>query len=156
MVFQGNSVHVKKAGSNTWLGHSTNASVLRENESARIEIRASIKSGKILLYVDGKFIDMWEDDAVKADTLGKGFHLISQDSAPLRISNILVSEWDGYTDDLPKKQNRFQGGRGFRGNLGMQNQTDTAKPDKEEELEGRMVLLNGDCGCTNTVLRRCF
>jgi len=141
MVFQGNSVHVKKAGSNNWLGHSTNAGMLRENESARIEIRASLKSGKVLLFVDGEFIDMWEDDAVKADALGKGFHLISQDNAPLRISNILVSEWDGYTDDLPEKMNRLRGGRGFRGNWDMEDQ---ANADEKELPEGRMVLRNGD------------
>lgn len=144
MVFQGNSVHVKKAGSNTWLGHSTNAGVLRENESARIEIRASIKSGKILLFVDDEFIDMWEDDAVKADALGKGFHLITQDNSPLRISNILVSEWDGYTDNLPEKVNRFQGGRGFRGNWDFEQQSDEEDKEEEELNEGRMVLLNGD------------
>ena len=54
MVFQGNSVHVKKGGSNEWLGHTTNAGMLKENEKALVEIKASTKSGKILLYVDGR------------------------------------------------------------------------------------------------------
>jgi len=141
MVFQGNSVHLKRSGSNTWIGHSTKAGVLREQEKARIEIRTSLKTGKILLFVDDEFIDMWEDEKVDADSLGKGFHFISQDNAPLRISNILVSEWDGYTDDVPKQQDQFQG-RGIRGGFGFED--DFEKKDEEEVLEGRMVLSNGD------------
>jgi hypothetical protein len=146
MVFQGNSVHVKKAGSNNWLGHSTNAGVLRENEKARIEIKTSLKSGKIALYVDGAIIDIWQDDAVDKERLGKGFHIVSQDSSPLRVSNIEVTGWDGYLEDVPDRRLRFQGrfqggfeleGGGFGGG-------ESPEPAKEEIPEGRMMLRNGD------------
>lgn len=145
MVFQGNSVHVKKAGSNNWLGHSTNAGVLRENEKARIEIKTSLTNGKIALYVDGEIIDVWQDDAVEKERVGKGLHIVSQDSSPLRISNIEVTGWDGYLDDVPDRrlriQGRFQGG-GF--NLEGFGGSDTQEAAKEEIPEGRMMLRNGD------------
>ena len=141
MVFQGNSVHVKKSGSSNWLGHSTNSGDLRENEKARIEIKVSLDSGKILLYVDGEFIDIWEDEDVDKTKLGKGFHIVSQDSSPLRISNISVSAWDGFTEELPNRQDRFRN-RGFQGDF------DDGEPDAESGQENinenRMVLRNGD------------
>jgi hypothetical protein len=145
MVFQGNSVHVKKAGSNNWLGHSTNAGVLRENEKARIEIKASLKSGKIALYVDGQIIDVWQDDAVDRENLGKGLHFVAQDGSPLRISQIELTGWDGYLDDVPERrlrfQGRFQGGFEMEGDFGG---ADTPVAPKEEIPEGRMMLRNGD------------
>lgn len=143
MVFQGNSVHVKKSGSSNWLGHSTNSGDLRENEKARIEIRVSTVSGKILLYVDGRFVDIWEDEDADKTKLGKGFHIVSQDSSPLRISNIAVTGWDGITGELPNRQERFRNG-GFQGEFDFGDEgTDPGK--KEEEVaEGRMVLRNGD------------
>lgn len=146
MVFQGNSVHVKKAGSNNWLGHSTNAGVLRENEKAHIEIKASLKTGKIALYVDGAIIDIWQDDAVEKEHLGKGFHIVSQDSSPLRISNIEVTGWDGYLDDVPERRLRFQGRfqGGFELDGGGFGGRGTPEAPKEEIPEGRMLLRNGD------------
>lgn len=141
MVFQGNAVHVKKAGSNNWLGHSTNAGVLRENEKARIEIKASLKSGKIALYVDGEMIDAWQDDAVDRKNLGKGFHIVAQDGSPLRVSNIEITGWDGYLEDVPDRrlgfQGRFQGGFEWEGG-------ESPEAPKEEIPEGRMMLRNGD------------
>lgn len=146
MVFQGNSVHVKKAGSNNWLGHSTNAGVLRENEKARIEIKTSKKSGKIALYVDGGIIDVWQDEVVEKERLGKGLHIVSQDSSPLRISNIEVTGWDGYLDDVPERRLRFQGR--FQGGFEMQGGGfgggDGSETPKDEIPDGRMMLRNGD------------
>lgn len=143
MVFQGNSVHVKKSGSNNWLGHSTNAGSLRENEKARIEIKASKKSGKILLYVDGEIVDLWEDGEIADAKFGKGLHIVAQDSSPLRVSNIEVRGWDGYHEEVPNRQLGFQG-RVFRG--GFQFDEDGAEEEVPEVKvpEGRMVLLNGD------------
>lgn len=146
MVFQGNSVHVKKAGSNNWLGHSTNAGVLRENEKAHIEIKVSLKTGKIALHVDGVIIDIWQDDAVEQESLGKGFHIVSQDSSPLRISNIEVTGWDGYLEDIPERRLRFEGR--FQGGFGLDGGgfggLETQEAPKEDIHEGRMLLRNGD------------
>lgn len=142
MVFQGNSAHVKRAGSNEWLGHTSDAGVLREQESARIEIRASMKTGKILLFVDDKFIHMWEDPDFKSNTIGKGFHLISQDNTPLRISNIVVSKWDGFVDDVPKKRNNARIDP-FQRRWEVDPEEENAEKE-EDKNDGRMVLVNGD------------
>ena len=147
MVFQGNSVHVKKAHTNQWLGHSTNAGVQSENEKARIEIKASLKSGKIALFIDGQLIDAWQDDAVDRDSLGKGFHIIAQDASPLSIADIEVAGWDGYLENVPNRrgqlQLQFQGGFGddveLGNGFGLQQ-----KPMEEVIPEGRMLLRNGD------------
>ncbi|MFD2258109.1 hypothetical protein ACFSSA_15620 [Luteolibacter algae] len=143
MVFQGNSVHVKKAGNNSWLGHSSNTGDLRQNEKARIEIRASIKSGKILLFVDGEFVEMWQDDDLDSSKFGKGFHINTQDNAPLRISEIKVSGWDGYTDDVPNGGERLPN-LNFRGGLDFEETDNESMAQTESQSEGRMQLLNGD------------
>jgi hypothetical protein len=143
MAFQGNAVHLKKAGTNNWLGNSTNAGVLRENEKARIEIKVSLKSGKIALFVDDQVIDAWQDDAMDRDSLGKGFHIIAQDNSPLRISDIEVSGWDGYLENVPNRRGRFQGGFGGGFQLG-DGFGEVVKPVEEKIPEGRMLLRNGD------------
>ena len=145
MIFQGNSVHVKKCGTNNWLGHSTNAGALRENEKANIEIRASKKTGKILLYVDGKVVDLWQDAEFAGAKFGKGLHIVAQDSSPLRISNIEVKGWDGYHEEVPNRRMGFQG-RVFLGGGGFQLDDDGEEEEVPEEKapEGRMVLMNGD------------
>jgi len=143
MVFQGNSVQVKKSGISNWSGHSTNSGDLRQNEKARIEIRVSAVSGKILLYVDGEFVDIWEDEDVDREKLGKGFHIVSQDSSPLRISNITVTGWDGYTGDLPNRQDRFRDG-GFGRDWDLEDGSSVPGEKDDEIPEGRMILRNGD------------
>ncbi len=139
IVFQNNSVYVKKAGTNNWLGHSTNAGMLRENEKAHIEIKVSIKTGKIGFFVDDKMIDSWQDEAVDRNSLGKGFHIVAQDSSRLRISDIEVSGWDGYLEDAPNRRGQPQDGFEFGGRFG-----EAQKPVQEVLPEGRMLLRNGD------------
>lgn len=144
MAFQGNAVSLKKAGTNNWLGNSANAGVLRENEKARIEIKVSLKSGKIALFVDDQIIDAWQDEAVDRDDLGKGFHIVAQDSSPLRISDIEISGWDGYLENVPnRRMAQFQGGFGGGFELGG-GFGEAEKPVEEEIPEGRMQLRNGD------------
>ena len=139
MSFQGNSVHVKKTGANNnWIGYSSNAGVLREKEKARIEIKVSLASGKIALFVNDQFIDVWQADAVDRDTIGKGFHIVSKDSLPLRISDIEVSGWDGYLENVPNPRAQFQGA--FDGGFNL----DGPAFSEETIPEGRMQLRNGD------------
>ena len=143
LVFQGNSVHVKKSGSNNWLGHTTNAGSLRENEKAHIEIKASKKNGKILLYVDGKLIDLWEDTDYAGTKFGKGLHFVSQDTSPIRISNLAVAAWDGYHEEVPNRQLGFQG-RGLPGGFQLGEEDAEVETPEEKLPEGRMLLVNGD------------
>lgn len=143
VVFQGNSVHIKKGGSNAWLGHTTNAGELRENEKARIEIKASVKTGKILLIVDGSVIEIWEDNDVDPKALGKGFYFVAQDRSPLRITNIEVTGWDGNHDELQRQGGQFLR-RNLRGDIGFGDGDNDGKDQEEKVAEGRMVLRNGD------------
>lgn len=145
MLFQGNSVQVRKCGTNNWLGHSTNIGRLRENEKSHIEIKASKKTGKILLYVDGEVADLWQDDELAGTKFGNGLHFVSQDNSPLRISKIEVTEWDGYHEDVPNRQNRFQGRIMLNGGFQFGGeQEEEEKPPEETVPEGRMLLVNGD------------
>ncbi len=143
LVFQGNSVQLRESGTNNLLGNPVSAGNLRVNEKARIEIRASLKSGKFLLFVDGELLEMWEDGDVDRDELGKGFHIVSQDSSPLRISNIELSAWDGYVDEVPNRNARFQRGD-FGDGFDFAGEEMETEPEKEVAPEGRMVLRNGD------------
>jgi|694.fasta_scaffold67525_1 hypothetical protein len=134
MFFQGNSIQLKKAGGNKWLGHSANAFMLRTNEKARIEIKVSLKSGMIALFVDDQIIDAWQDDEMNRDKNGKGFHIIAQTSSPLTISDIEISGWDGYLENVPIRINDpFMGG--------IQKVPELAR---REIPEGSMLLRNGD------------
>lgn len=143
LMFQGNSVQLRKCGTNGMLGHSTNSGRLRENEKAHIEIRSSRRTGKIAIFIDGDFIELWEDNELDKDDLGNGFHIVSQNSTPLRINNIAVTEWDGYTDDLPNRQERFQG-RNFRAEWDLSDEGIGKSDEETDNQEGRMVLKNGD------------
>lgn len=141
MAFQGNLVQLKKGGSNAWFGHTTNAGELRENEKARVAIKVSTKTGKILLNVDGEVVDVWQDNNLDPEAFGKGLHFIAQDRSPLKISNIEVTSWDGNYDEAPNQRNQLLG-RNFRGG------SDFGGNDGKEKLsgipDGRMILKNGD------------
>jgi hypothetical protein len=139
MVFQGETVQFKEVGSNKRFGYTRNAGMLRANEKARIEIKASLKSGKFALFVDDQFIDSWQDGAVNRKNLGEGFHIITRDTSPLSISNIEVSGWDGYLEK------QIQGGQAGRADpFELDGNSEVPKPAKEEIPEGRMLLRNGD------------
>lgn len=156
MVFQRNSVQLRKCGTNNLLGHTAGAGELRENEKARIEVKASRKSGKIALFIDGEIVDAWDDKDMEKAALGKGLHFVAEDNSPLRISGIEVTSWDGYLEELPDRQARLQRaiqlqngvqlqlqGR-FNGIIEMGDRGAERKPEEEKLPEGRMILRNGD------------
>jgi len=139
MIFQGSNVHLKRAGSNVWLGNSANAVMLREQETAKIEIRFSHERGKILLYIDDEFINLWEDDQMEEMEFGKGLHFINQNEDFLNISEIEVSSWDGYLGDIPKVANNQRGN-----NWRFDNQVQEVPEDDADTQDGRLILFNGD------------
>lgn len=93
------------------------ATNLRINETgeAEFEIRCDRTKGTIALYVDGEFRmqwnvdeqlgDDWHDEAADEDAGshyaapggGIGFHVVG-DRNPIRISNIIIAEWNGMPD----------------------------------------------------------
>ncbi|HEX7261503.1 MAG TPA: hypothetical protein VF258_06775 [Luteolibacter sp.] len=129
-----------------FLGQTQNALSLQENEKARIEIRASLKSGKVCLFVDGEIIEVWTDPDVARNEVGRGIHFIaSTSSAPLQISHIEVGAWDGELDQVPNP--RIPGGMQLPGMHGGQEMEDEPEPvpaTAEKPETGRMELRNGD------------
>lgn len=145
MTIQTRSVYLRSCKTQKFLGHTPNAVTLQENEKARIEVRTSLKSGKICLFVDGQIIDVWTDPDVVLSEMGRGIHFISQNESPIRISRIEVGTWDGDVEELPTP--RIPGGMPRFGNLGIQEMEDEdeepATPEKKPDSQ-RMELRNGD------------
>ncbi|MEY3395712.1 MAG: hypothetical protein RL346_1948 [Verrucomicrobiota bacterium] len=147
MNFQSSMVNLRRLNDRNWLGTQSNLSAFRKNESAKIDVRVSKKTGKVLLYVDDEPAGIWSDASLK-DSKGNGIHFISdmqmgnsQAAHSIAVSNIVVREWDGYLDEkvageLLMKEQRMQG---F--NLGMR---EPSEPVKAPLPKGRMILANGD------------
>lgn len=140
LTFQQRSIYLRSCKSQKFLGHTPNAVALQENEKARIEIRASLKSGKICVFVDDRIVDVWTDPDVDPSEVGRGIHFIAQNASPIHISRIEVAEWDGEVDQLPDPQ-MLGGMRQF----GMEGAEGAAEAPKVKAPEpGRMELRNGD------------
>lgn len=145
LIFRSRSVILRSGKTNKNLGSTTNAASLQENEKARIEVRASLKSGKICLFVDGEIIDVWTDPDAARNEIGQGIHFITQNDSPVQISRIEVGIWDGEVDQLPEPL-LFGGLRHF-GNQGIQEMEDESEPVHPKGKKpdaGRMELRNGD------------
>ena len=137
LTFQQRSIYLRSCKTQKFLGHTPNATALQENEKARIEIRASVKSGKICVLVDGVLVDVWTDPDIAEAELGRGIHFITQNALPIQVSRIEVAEWDGEVGEVPDPQRA-----GAMEELGIE---DTARPQKPAKPEpGRMELRNGD------------
>lgn len=140
IVFQRRSVHLRKAGNHNWLGHTSNAGELQEDEKARIKIQASAKTGNVCFYVNDRIIDVWNDPGIDAEKLGKAIHFTTPDNTPTRISRIELSKWDGVIEKMPDP--RFQGNIRLGGFNRMPAIPEQSEPDPASE--GRMLLRNGD------------
>ncbi len=141
MSFRQRFVSLRSCKTQRQLGNPVNAASLQENEKARIELRVSLKSGKVCLLVDGHLLEVWTDPDVARDGVGRGIHFITTlNSSPLQISRIEVSAWDGEVDQLPERP--VAGG--FR-QFGLQENQDEPEPAPEQKpATGRMELRNGD------------
>jgi hypothetical protein len=145
MTIQSRSVYLRSGKTQKFLGNTTNAVSLQENEKARIEVRASLKSGKICLFVDGEIIDVWTDPDAARNEGGKGIHFIAQNDSPVQVSRIEVGFWDGEVDQLPEPL--VLGGLRHFGNQGireMEDESEPAPPPEKKPDTGRMELRNGD------------
>ncbi|MES2661577.1 MAG: hypothetical protein V4689_23365 [Verrucomicrobiota bacterium] len=139
LQFQQRSISLRSGKGQRFIGHSQGATSLQENEKARIEVRASSRTGKVSLYVDGEAIENWVDTELARNEFGKGIHFISQNSIPIEVSRIEVGAWDGETEKIPDPQ--FQAGnRAFGEDL-----LEDAVPVPEVKPKaGRMEMRNGD------------
>ncbi len=84
---------------------SSNYIRLGEERNILVEIRSNRTSGHISLFLNDEFVSQWSEPAGNADNpdgfagKGNGFGFLSQSSgSTVRISEIMVSEWNGMPD----------------------------------------------------------
>lgn len=143
IVFQRQSVHLRRCGERQWIGHSNRAIELQQNERARIRIRASSRTGQFAFYVNDRIIDAWTDPDIGEATTGGAIHFVSRDSSPLILSRIDLSRWDGVLEESPdERRNVAEPGMGMRMNWWDPETESGDEPEPAEE--GTMALKNGD------------
>ncbi len=143
MNFRQRFVSLRSCKNQLNLGNAPNALALQENEKARIEVRASLKSGKICVLVDGLTIGAWTDPNVVRNDMGRGIHFVSLNSSPVQISHIEVTAWDGEVGQVSDPQ--AAAGLAAAGMQGEQDTDELQKPvPVEKSKPGRMELRNGD------------
>lgn len=78
---------------------------------ASVEIRCNRLSGEIILFVDGEFAAQWSEvEGILEDSSGyagkgEGFGFVAQsDDSSVRISEVLVAEWNGMPDSARSMQ----------------------------------------------------
>lgn len=119
MTLRGNYVNLYKVGYNKD-GSPFVDSLRAANRSLQIddageadfELRTDLDEGFISLFVDGEFSMQWQIEPVVADDedawvpgSGIGFRVDGSDS-PLRVSDIVVAEWNGMPDAARSLVNR--------------------------------------------------
>jgi hypothetical protein len=138
VTFQQRSVYLRRCNGQKFLGHTPNVTLLEESEKAQIEIRASLKSGKVCLFVDGEAVDVWTDPNVAAESGGGVIHFISTTASPVEISGIRVSKWDGELDPVAGPQAMLDQ------DLGPHDDDPSNVGAAVNGAAGRMELRNGD------------
>ena len=90
---------------------NNNSFRLLETGTAKVEVRSNRRSGEISLFVNDEFITQWyENDGNDHDGKhfagkGDGFGFVVQgDDSAVRISDIVVSEWNGMPDSARSLQ----------------------------------------------------
>jgi hypothetical protein len=96
--------------------HLNNSNLkLADTNRASIELRSNRATGGITLFINGEFVSQWSDadfagrggdgDEDAAWTPGSGFGFLAQgEDMPVRISDIVVSEWNGMPDSARSMQ----------------------------------------------------
>lgn len=141
--FIGSYARIKRLSDGNWLVGKVNQSRMQQNNnSARIVVRISSQSEKIMVLIDDEIMGTWTDDAIN-DIKDKGLMFNADTNSEIKLSNISVSEWDGFIEESIEDENNFNQ-QGFN-NLRFQNGGFPVTPPKPQELpEGRMLLANGD------------
>jgi hypothetical protein len=137
--FMRGGVHARNCKTQSFLG-SAQSQALLENDKVRIEIRASAKSKRCALFINGQIIEVWNDPDDGQIPFGNGLHFISGSAMPLRISNLRVAAWDGVIDQVPEPRPGFN----HRMRFPEFNGEDEAAPENDPAPKPRMELANGD------------
>jgi hypothetical protein len=137
--FMRGGIHARNCKTQGFLG-SAQSQALMENDKVRIEIRASKKSNRIAVFINGRITEVWNDPDAGQAPVGRGLHFISGSAQPLRISDIRVAAWDGVIEQMPEPR------PGFNRRFGLAEIDEDEEPEPEEKpaAEARMELANGD------------
>lgn len=141
LTFMRGSISVRNLKAENYIGN-THSQAMMENDKVRVEIRASRKTGKICLFVNGRILEVWTDPDVAKGGFGQALHFISQNTLPLRVSSIAVGPWDGVVDQMPEPRVGMMRQFGLQGIQGMREEP--KPPPREKPRDGRMELANGD------------
>jgi hypothetical protein len=84
---------------------------LGESGQATVEIRSNRRTGGISLFINDEFVAQWSESDLAGRNAGKfagkgsGFGFVVQgDETPVRVSDIVVSEWNGMPDSARSLQ----------------------------------------------------
>jgi len=84
---------------------------LGENAKAKFEIRSNRKSGAVTLFVDDEYITQWSPTDIEEPgqktkpPLGSGIGFLAQlNECAIRISDIIITEWNGMPDSARSMQ----------------------------------------------------
>ena len=137
VAFQRSSIYLRSGTKRRYLGnaHSTD---LSQDEMAHIELRSSTKSGKTILFINKTPIEVFSDTELEGSVFGDCLHFVSNQSKPMRISNIKITPWDGKIDQQPVAR--------MRNMIDNEPKKQTpATPKTEPKTDSnRMMLANGD------------
>lgn len=99
----------KPSTSRVELNHSSFR--LGDSGRATVELRGNRRSGSILLFIDGEFVAQWSEkfpdgkDGAGYVGKGAGFGFVVQGADnPVRISDVVISEWNGMPDSARSMQ----------------------------------------------------
>lgn len=139
--FQRGSVYLRNMRTESFLG-STHSRALMESDRVHIELRASRTAGKACLLINGRVTEVWADADAAKGKFGSCLHFVSQNTLPLKVSNLTVAPWNGVVDEVPDPR------AGMIRQFGFQ-EPDEDEPESAPEAEAppeedRMELANGD------------
>lgn len=84
---------------------------LGDSGSAKVEIRSDRSSGAISLFVNDEFVAQWSEGPAAGNPAedfagkGRGFGFVVQgNDAPVRVTDIVVAEWNGMPDSARSMQ----------------------------------------------------
>ena len=82
---------------------------LSETGAATFELRCDRIKGTIMLYVDGEFSMQWSEPGLAEEPgyagKGGGFGFLTQmENSPVRVSDVIVAEWNGMPDSARSMQ----------------------------------------------------
>jgi hypothetical protein len=141
IYIQGSSTRIRRLSDNNYLRIIANPSRMQPNENARIEIRTSLRTKKIHIFIDDVLQSTFIDDEMNK-MKGKGLIFSSDTNYETKLSEIQISEWDGHVEESSDDEAEFRELGFNRMNFHRGMPVQTQKP--KELPDGRMMLANGD------------